>query len=312
VGKTCPTLAIANRKHIFPYVNKFPAQAADWAMSVFHNILVAVDGSPASLHALKESFGLAGGTLAAIFVAPASGPEPGLGARPAAYWLDVQTKALAAAAELARAAGVPLKTIAAQGEAHEGIVAAAEEEVSDLIVVGLKGRDLPPAALMGSTTARVIGFSPRNVLIVPESAGIGFKRLLLPTDGSRYSHQATEEALRICRVSGGELVVLSVLDAPPGFVQEAPEVAKDWLDTLQELTTRVQRRAESQGIRCQTAVLSGSAYRIIVEQARKVGASLIVMGSHGRTGIKRLLMGSVTERVVGYAPCPVLVVKRKK
>jgi len=59
-------------------------------------------------------------------------------------------------------------------------------------------------------------------------------------------------------------------------------------------------------------VAVGPAYRVIVELAQEWEAGLIIMGSHGRTGLKRLLMGSVTERVVGQAPGPVLVVKADK
>jgi nucleotide-binding universal stress UspA family protein len=283
-------------------------------MTVFSRVLVAVDGSPASLHALKESFHLAGSTLAVITVAPSTASGLGTEAHRDldAYWLDAQAKALAAAAEAAQAAGVPLKTIAAQGEPHECIVAAARSEASDLIVVGLKGRDLPAAALMGSTTARVIGFSPKEVLVVPEHAGIGFARILLPFDGSRFSQRAAGEALTICQAYGSELTVLSVLDAPPGFMEDAPEVAGDLLTRLKELAAEVKAWAESQGITCQAAVMQGPAYQVITEEARKAEASLIVMGSHGRTGLKRLLMGSVTERVIGFAPCPVLVVKGKE
>ena len=56
-------------------------------------------------------------------------------------------------------------------------------------------------------------------------------------------------------------------------------------------------------------LLAGGAEHPVADRAQKEKASLIVMGSHGRTGLKRLLMGSVTERVIGHAPCPVLVVK---
>ncbi len=283
-------------------------------MTVFQRVLVAVDGSPASLHALQESFNLAGSALAVISVLPttASGLGTQVNQNLDAYWRDAQEQALAAAAAAAQAAGVALKTIAARGEPHEAIVAAAEREASDLIVVGLKGRDLPAAALMGSTTARVIGFSPTEVLVVPEHAGIGFARILLPFDGSRFSRRAAGEALKICQAYGSEFMVLSVLDAPPGFMEDAPEVAEDLLTRLKELAAEVKAQAESQGIRSQAAVRQGPAYQVITAAARETGASLIVMGSHGRTGLKRLLMGSVTERVIGFAPCPVLVVKGKE
>jgi nucleotide-binding universal stress UspA family protein len=164
---------------------------------------------------------------------------------------------------------------------------------------------------MGSTTARVIGFSPVAVLVAPEHASLSFTKILTPADGSPYSRRAAAEAVRICASQCGELMVLAVLDAPPRFAQEMPDVAGDLAAKLREITEDVQRRAEGQGVPCQAAVLYGPAYRVIADEARRTGAGLIVMGSHGRTGLKRLLMGSVTERVIGHAPCPVLVVKGK-
>jgi nucleotide-binding universal stress UspA family protein len=202
--------------------------------------------------------------------------------------------------------------MAVRGEPHEAIVSTAKTRSSDLIVVGLKGARQSPAALMGSTTARVIGFSPVAVLVVPEHAALLLAKVLTPVDGSRYSQRAAAEALRICASQDGELVVVAVLDAPPGFAQEVPEVAADLVARLREVTTDVQRRAEHQGVPCQAAVLQGPAYQVITDEARRTGTGLIVMGSHGRTGLKRLLMGSVTERVIGYSPCPVLVAKGRE
>jgi nucleotide-binding universal stress UspA family protein len=267
-------------------------------MTVFQRVLVAVDGSPASLHAFEQALRLGGDTVAIAVTpkAPALGPK-------------AHDQVLAQAAALAQAAGVSLETLSDQGEPHERIAAAAESAGSNLIVVGLKGRGLPAAALMGSTTARVIGFSPMDVLVVPEPAGISLKKILLPTDGSRYSQKAAARALEICAARGGELKVIAVLDAPPGFLESAPQVAADLLAGLEKITAEVQGRAQELGLACQAEVLQGPAYQAITGEAGKWQAGLIVMGSHGRTGLKRLLMGSVTERVIGFAPCPVLVVK---
>jgi nucleotide-binding universal stress UspA family protein len=283
-------------------------------MTVFQRVLVAVDGSPASLHALQAAFQVKCQDLAIIAVAPGSASGAGFEADRDldAYWQVAQARTMAAAAELAGAAGVSLTTLSDRGEPHERIVAAAESAGRDLIVVGLKGRDLPAGALMGSTTARVIGYSHKDVLVVPEHAALGFERIILPTDGSRFSRRAATRALEICRAYGGELTALSVLDAPPRFLAEATEVARDLLAKLEDLTAEVEGRAAAQGIPCRSIVQHGPAYRVIADQAESAGAGLIVMGSHGRTGLKRLLMGSVTERVIGYAPCPVLVVKGKE
>lgn len=72
---------------------------------------------------------------------------------------------------------------------------------------------------------------------------------------------------------------------------------------------RAKQHAEENGLAVKGFILSGRPYNAIIETAKEERANLIVVGSHGRTGISRLLMGSVAERVIGLAECPVLVVK---
>ncbi|MEF9438675.1 MAG: universal stress protein, partial [Candidatus Mariimomonas ferrooxydans] len=68
-------------------------------------------------------------------------------------------------------------------------------------------------------------------------------------------------------------------------------------------------KAEASHIKAETVVKEGESYQKIVEVAEEKGADVIFMGSHGRTGLEKLIMGSITEKVIGYAPCPVMVVK---
>ncbi|MBI4777691.1 universal stress protein [Candidatus Desantisbacteria bacterium] len=72
----------------------------------------------------------------------------------------------------------------------------------------------------------------------------------------------------------------------------------------------VKKMGEAQGVSVETQIKDGEVYDVITSLAREYNSGIIIMGSHGRTGIRRLLMGSVAERVIGYAPCPVLVIKR--
>jgi nucleotide-binding universal stress UspA family protein len=98
------------------------------------------------------------------------------------------------------------------------------------------------------------------------------------------------------------------MEYPVQLYGEAP-VTAEWRDMLQDYVAEVVTRAQSRNIPTTGLVLEGTPYRAIVDLAQKEKSSLIVMGSHGRTGLTRLLMGRVTERVIGHAPCPVLVVK---
>jgi nucleotide-binding universal stress UspA family protein len=280
-------------------------------MGSYQQILVAVDGSPSSLHALGEGLRLVPDSLTVISVVPAlaGGRPSGADIQPPASGWQPYDRALARAREVAQAAGVPVDAVLAVGEPFERIVALAESRDCELIVLGLKGAELPEGALMGSTTARVIGYSHRDVLVVALDTHLAFGKVLLATDSSRYSQRALARSLELCQSYGGQLTAVAVLDVPPWFAQEAPEVTADLQARLRGYTTAARSQAEARGIRCQEVVRQGPAYQVITALVREQKLDLIVMGSHGRTGLKRLLMGSVTERVIGLSPCPVLVVK---
>jgi nucleotide-binding universal stress UspA family protein len=282
-------------------------------MSTYSHVLAAVDGSLSSQHALEQTLRLPGCRVTAAAVVP----PPPEGLREAAPEVEASLrspyeKALAFCREWAAARGISLETLLVKGEPHEALSAAARDHGCDLVVIGKRGQELPPGAQMGKVTERVIGYCPTDVLVVPVQGALDLNRLLLPVDGSRFSRQAAARALGLAAASGSTLQVVSALDAPPGFMSEVPEVAQDLLNNLENLVAGVARKAADQGVSCKTRIAVGPAYRLIVDAAAEWEAGLIIMGSHGRTGLKRLLMGSVTERVVGQAPCPVLVVKAGK
>jgi nucleotide-binding universal stress UspA family protein len=281
-------------------------------MKPYRHLLAAVDGSEPSLHALEQAFSLPDCRVTAAAVVP---PLPGgikpVGPEAEALLQAPYEEALAACRDLAAARNLSLETLVLRGEPHEALSAAAEEQQCDLVVIGKRGQDLPPGAPMGKVTERVIGYCPLDVLVVPERGSLSLDRLVLPVDGSRFSRKAAARALVLAK-AGAALLAVAVLDAPQRFVTEVPDVARDLLDSLEKLVAEVAKEAAPCGFSCESRVVVGPAAPTVVELAREWRAGLIVMGSHGRTGLKRLLMGSVTERVVAQAPCPVLVVKADK
>ncbi len=284
----------------------------DKPMMPYRHILAAVDGSAPAQHALEQAvrFPDCRITIAAV-VPPLPGDLKDAALQEAARLQAPYEAALARCRQWAQNQGLTLTTLLLKGEPHEALSSAAKEQGCDLVVIGKRGHDLPPGAQMGRVTERVIGYCPLDVLVVPARGTLSLDRLLLPVDGSRFSREASNRALSLA-APHATLLAVSVLDAPPGFVTDVPEVARALLNNLETLVAEVARQAASRGLVCETRVAVGPAYRTIVEAAGEWGAGLIVMGSHGRTGHKRLLMGSVTERVVGQAPCPVLVVKTDK
>ena len=143
-----------------------------------------------------------------------------------------------------------------------------------------------------------------------ESCAImGFEKILLATDGSESVEAAIQEAINIARVCSSRLFVLSVVEVNPEYEALAPNIVEKAETETKEHVDSVKNRAEKEGISCETIVHQGEEpYRFIVDEAKKTRVDMIVMGSHGRTGLKRLMMGSVTARVIGHAPCKVLVV----
>jgi len=276
----------------------------------YNRILVAVDGSETSLHALQESFKLDAAWITVLSVAPAyQGDLRLVGApNPQSLMTEPCNTALAKAQEMADAAGVQIKTMCEIGEPHERIVDRADVESRELIVMGAKGHSFIERALLGSVTRRVIGYTQRNVLVVPPRGLVGWEKILLATDASKPGEAAAARALDLAQAYGSELKVVAVMEFPPQIYGEPP-VTHEWRDMLQDYVAEVVTRAQSRNIAATGQVLEGTPYKAIVGLAAKEKANLIVMGSHGRTGLTRLLMGSVTERVIGHAPCPVLVVK---
>jgi nucleotide-binding universal stress UspA family protein len=138
---------------------------------------------------------------------------------------------------------------------------------------------------------------------------IGFERLLLATDGSESAEAAIQEAINIAKVCSSRLYVISVVEVNPEYEALAPNIVEKAETETKDHLAAIKKKAEKEGISCEIIAHQGEEpYRFIVDEAAKIKVDMIVMGSHGRTGIKRLMMGSVTSRVIGHAPCKVLVV----
>jgi nucleotide-binding universal stress UspA family protein len=189
-------------------------------------------------------------------------------------------------------------TILRRGDSASRLIVeeAARLEI-DMIVVGRRGRSGLEKVLLGSATAKVIGHAPCKVLVVPRAARIGFKNMLVATDGSEHAQTAAREAIEIAKHSGSRLIALSAAPSEEEKGKSLANVGDVALAALQA------------GIRAETVALIGKPHEVIVETAKGMGVDLIVIGAYGKTGLKRLLMGSTTEKVVGLASCAVLVAK---
>lgn len=141
------------------------------------------------------------------------------------------------------------------------------------------------------------------------------RKIVHPTDFSKGAEPALELAIEMARTFSAELTILYVYATPvhmgplgDGYALPLDLVQKLQGDAERALEQLSQRTAKT-GIRIHTLAIEGIASETIVATAEKRGMDLIVMGTHGRTGLKHLLLGSVAERVVRAAPCPVLTVR---
>jgi len=217
-------------------------------------------------------------------------------------------KLLAEAQEIADHEDVHILKNMTQGEPYEKIVHVADDENCDLIVMGRRGQHQLERELVGSVTARVIGYTGKDVLVVPDGTTLTRKNILLATDGSSNSETAEDRAIELAKNHAASLTAISVVYTNDEYMALAPGIVEDLVRRAKKKLAGIVQKGGEAGVNMDTVVREGEAFEAITSLAREKEIDLIVMGSHGRQGLQRLLMGSVTERTIGYAPCPVLVV----
>jgi nucleotide-binding universal stress UspA family protein len=133
--------------------------------------------------------------------------------------------------------------------------------------------------------------------------------ILLPTDGSAAAEAAVDHAIRLARAFDATVHVLSVVEPIPAVEMDAAMIHERLRESAQTAVDRACERLDAAGVPHESSVRDGSAHRSILTAADEADVDLIVMGTHGRTGVGRVLLGSVTERVVRSADAPVMAVR---
>lgn len=270
----------------------------------FEKILVASDGTEFTHSAEKLALALArqaGATLTVMRMVM-SNPEydvlvPDVVAK---HEMDAYAGLLAIKKE-ADGLGVVCTPLVMHGvNPHEDILEAAERVGVDLIVMGRRGRRGLARLMVGDATARVVSQARCQVLVAPRMTDMWKNRILLATDGSRYSDGAAVSALRLANLANLPLLVMTAC-ANTGNDNLCREA--------EALVARVMAHAKALGVQAEAAIVEGDPVQAIVDTANKRGVDLIVGGSHGRTGMEKVFLGSIMERVIGLATCPVLTVK---
>ena len=133
------------------------------------------------------------------------------------------------------------------------------------------------------------------------------KHLLVPTDFSEDADRAIDYAVGLAQELKASLTLMTAT-----YIGDTPEVSQSYIEKIraeaQQRIEAVRQRVEDIGVAVKVVMMNGPPAQRIIETAQKESADLIVMGTHGRTGLRHMLIGSVAERVVRHATCPVLVV----
>jgi nucleotide-binding universal stress UspA family protein len=284
-------------------------------MERYRKILVAVDGSESSRNAFRQACRIVRHDKSWITVVtvipPYQDQHQTLSVREkvSKALRDEGDRILSEFTKIAGEEDVYVKFRLEEGSPVDVVLDIAEENFFDLVVTGRRGMSRLERSLIGTVTARILGHSKCDVLVVPKDTIVNWETLLVPTDGSQYSIASTNKAINLAKVYGSKVKVISIVDVTDEFQAQAPDAVDALVDQAKELVDGIGRKAADMGVPADCFVREGESYKVINDMARKQAADMIVMGSHGRTGVKRLFMGSVTEKVIGYASRPVLVVK---
>jgi nucleotide-binding universal stress UspA family protein len=292
-------------------------------------VLIAYDGSAGAADALALAETLPwprGSELRVINVIepvpmPMAGPwNRGFGHSPE---IDAATSAYAAetlktAADRLRAANVPAEPVERRGRAASVIVDEAAESGADLVIIGSRGHGTLASLLIGSTSAEVVDHAACPVLVARTPS---VSRLVLATDGSP-SARAAEDLLATWAVfSGMPIDVVSVVEvvrpwttgiAPTMYGAALEEYAVDLRESKAEHTRIAEEtaaRLREAGATAHAEVREGDPAGEVVAAAQERGAELIVLGSRGRTGLTRLVLGSVARNVLSGSEASVLIVR---
>ena len=294
-------------------------------------ILVATDFSPTASAALQWALELARAHRARVVLVHALAPPIPPAASPDFVTLppdfqdqyrDLALRRLATDVEAARTKGVEVSSDLDIGPASPLVIELATKHGADVIVIGTRGMTGFRHLLLGSTAERVVHGAAVPVLTVHPGDADKHRRIktiVVPTD---FSDDATLAIRTAARVFGPEdrdskLVLVHAYHLPVEFtalgaVPMAPRLFADAAEQARERLEQTAKPLRETGLRVETVAQEGYPPLVIEEAAREANADLITMGTHGRSGLRHLLLGSTAERVVQHAPCPVLTIRRPR
>ena len=287
---------------------------------MFDRILVPVDGSDVAHNAAENAIRVAArfdATLDVVHVLELGALPPGVDDDDADEFAHVGETALDDVATMAAEAGVDAVTtlLDSPDPTHEAIVEYATDQGVDLVVLGTHGRTGLDRVVLGSVTERTLRESDVPVLSVHADDGLpetlAVDDVLVPTDGSQSADAALALAIDLAAETGATLHLLTLVDTSRPWAEVADDAVIEAIDDAgKEILDNAILRAEAADVdTIEGSVGRGDPETAILDYAADHGVDLVAMGTHGRTGVNRYLLGSVTEHVVRLADVPVLSVR---
>jgi nucleotide-binding universal stress UspA family protein len=287
----------------------------------FRKILCPIDFSPGSNCAMRTAIRIANESGAALelvhaFYVPAIAYAEYMASAHAIQQMSDEAERLLDAT-VTEANGLGAQRLTSRivsGIPWTAIVEAAADPAVDLVVIGTHGRTGLARVLLGSVAENVIRHAPCSVMAVrPDGEAKAFQHVLCPTDFTHSAQYSTEIAAMLVTPGAASIALLHVRELPLLYRTE-PLQSDVVLD--KNATARLEQHASDArkkvDVRVEPRLRAGApGAEILREVDEDPTIDLVVMGSHGRTGIKRALLGSVAEKVVRHARCPVVVARRR-
>lgn len=218
--------------------------------------------------------------------------------------------------------GIAAESSVGFGPASDTIIRMAQESDCDLIAMSTRGRGTLGSGLLGSVTYKVMHESPMPVLaITPErarrrwDADYGISRVIVPLDGSELAESVLPYAATLSRGMDMSVTLVQVLPSDDFYtdgytvIEVQPGAGDQLRADARRYMEGIARQMRDEGLSVAVQTVQGKPSSEIAEMARSTDHSMIALATHGRSGVRRLLMGSVTEAVVRESGDPVLVVR---
>ncbi len=277
---------------------------SDTLLGEVKTLLLATDGSQFSKSAMQEAFFFSQTCLAKLIVLHIV-PTESESLRSANFALRQGQEALAPYFEhiraMAQASNADLEIVVVGSSSPEkAVVEQARLRGADMILMGRHGKAGHLSRLVGKITSKVITQGFPQVLVVPKEASLTGAHVLVGVNDTANSRQAVRAAIRLSRQSKTfqKMTIMTVLQR-----EEERQDAEELVQAFCE-----QARLEGQITACEPLVVTGESAQAIVAVAQEQQADMIILGGPGKTSLSKLLLGHITENIIGQAHCAVLVV----